>query len=82
MSFFEFFVFGMGVFVIFIIPLYAYVYFSVRKNIFRLAKIADEIFLAFGFDDPPNFDLIKTTENHQRLHNIPLNAKTRFHLWY
>lgn len=60
----------------------AWVVASNYKPIFELAKIADEIFLAFAFDDPLNFDLIKTSEKHKKLHNIPVSVKTRFLLWY
>jgi hypothetical protein len=81
-SFLEMFELGGSVFILVVIPIYADILFFTRKIIFELSKIGDEIFSAFGFSDPCNFDLVKTSRERRKIANTPISDKDRFHLWY
>lgn len=51
-------------------------------RLFRFAKAADEAFTAFGFNNPKQVDLHKTSKAHRKAHNTTWTAKNNLELWY
>jgi len=51
-------------------------------RLFRFSRAADEVFAAFGFDNPKWVDLQKTTKAYLKANKIPWSIKNMFELWY
>jgi hypothetical protein len=49
---------------------------------FRFSRCADEVFAAFGFSNPKQIDLGKTSATYRKKHNIPLDWENKAELWY
>ncbi len=47
----------------------------------RSTRAADEVFAAFGYPDPKNVDLQKTSKAYRKAHNLPLTEANRAERW-